>query len=172
MKKRIASLLQLRLSNPAALDRGLNLYAPAIDPVREIESRTHSLLIRRVFSPICGFRRFLLAAVHPGESRMLTLRSGDVNWSAGTIFKKLTGRATQAHNSPALSPNRLLFASPQDNRPPLARPRNVTGPNRPPARNRREKQGQSGREGDRTLNPRLAKPVLSQLSYAPRRTSV
>ena len=47
----------------------------------------------------------------------------------------------------------------------------MTGPNRPPARNRREKQGQSGREGDRTLNPRLAKPVLSQLSYAPKRTS-
>ena len=43
MKKRIASLLQLRLSNPAALDRGLNLYAPGIDLVREMESRTHSL---------------------------------------------------------------------------------------------------------------------------------
>ena len=31
----------------------------------------------------------------------------------------------------------------------------------------RRREAERGDEGDRTLNPRLAKPVLSQLSYVP-----
>lgn len=39
--------------------------------------------------PPCRSPSLLLAAGHPGESRMLTPRSGDVNRSARTISKKL-----------------------------------------------------------------------------------
>ena len=42
-------------------------------------------------------RRFLLAAGHPGESRMLTPLSGHVNRSAEAISKKLTDRQLSPH---------------------------------------------------------------------------